>query len=71
MIMADRKENHDMTDKQQTQRDIMPGGVQHVVSNNVTRKRIEKGESLWSREAWRPNPENSNILPDGFNFRWL
>lgn len=67
VIMVDRKEHHDMTDKQQTQRNIMPGGVQQ----QCYMKEDKMGESLWRRETWRPNPENSNILPDGFNAGWL
>lgn len=47
--MANRKEHHDMTDRQR-QRDIMPG----------------TGEM-----AQETKPENSNNLPDGFNFEWL
>jgi len=76
--MADRKEHHDTTHIQrgrQRQRDIMPGGVKYVVGNSVTTKRRIKRESFLEKspEQWqrRSEPENSNILPDGFNFRWL
>lgn len=52
-----------------TEREIMPRG-EYVVDNSVKRER-KREWSLRNREPRRPKPENSNNLPDGFNFAWL
>lgn len=62
--MADRKERHDMTDRQR-HREIMPGGVEYVAGPCYNKEEDQKRETVLYNEffaTWSPGENARHVL---------
>lgn len=69
--MTDRQVDKDRETSCQEGKNVWLGvTVKSQTEMKSYRKIFRTGEQR-IKLKWRPKPENSNILQDGFNFRWL
>lgn len=69
--MTDRQVDKDRETSCQEGKNVWLGVTVNSQTEMESYRKIFRTGEQRIKLQWRPKPENSNILQDGFNFRWL